>query len=142
MWHFASGSGPTQDQGVSVLILEVQQTPGHHVVLGVDEEFCETVVSACELRGEWFETHGDKEIGNRLDAIATIWMVARRHGRVHTRVAWLALAADACEWYAQSLQRTREYELVGRPKTLVNSLRVCREHRRMNGRDCDLRARR
>ncbi len=125
------------------MILEVQQTRGHHVVLGVDAEFCETVVSACELRGEWFETHGDKEVGNRLDAIATIWMVGRRHGRVHTRVAWLALAADACEWYAESLQRTREHELGWRAKDACRQLRsVLREHRRMNGRTYELRTRR
>jgi len=125
------------------MILEVQQTRGHHVVLGVDKEFCETVVSACELRGEWFGTHGDKEIGNRLDVIATIWMVGRRHGRVHTRVAWLALAADACEWYAQSLQRTREYVLVRRAKDARRHLKsALREHRRMNGRNYQLRTRR
>ncbi|MFP8890636.1 hypothetical protein ACLI4U_12780 [Natrialbaceae archaeon A-CW2] len=125
------------------MILEVQQARGHHVVLGVDEEFCEIVVSACELRGEWFETHGDKEIGNRLDAIATIWMVGRRHGRVHTRVAWLALAADACEWYAESLQRIREYELGWRAKNACRQLKsVLREYRRMNGRNYELRTRR
>jgi len=122
------------------VILEVRQTRRHHVVLGVDEEFCETVVSACELRGEWFKTHGDKEIGNRLDAIATIWMVGRRHRRVHTRIAWLALAADACEWYAQSLQRTREDELGWRAKDACRQLKsVLREHRRMSGRNYERR---
>lgn len=124
------------------MILEVLQTRGRHVVLGTDEEFCETVVSACELRGEWFETHGDKEIGNRLDAIATIWMIGRRHGRVHTRVSWLALTADACEWYAESLQRTREYELGWRAKDACRQLKsVLREYRRMNGRNYELRTR-
>ncbi|WP_254810775.1 hypothetical protein [Natronosalvus amylolyticus] len=124
------------------MILEIQQTRGHHVVLDVDEEFCETVVSACELRGEWFETHGDKEIGNRFDAIATIWMVGRWHGRVHTRVAWLALTADACEWYAESLQRTREIELGWRAKDACRQLKsVLREYRRMNGRNYELRTR-
>ncbi len=116
------------------MILEVQQTRGHHVVLGVDEEFCETVVTACELRSEWFESHGDEEVGKRLDVIATIWMVGCRHGRVHTRVAWLALAADASEWYAQSLQRTRENELTRRAKVAHRQLRsVLQEHRRMIG---------
>ena len=125
------------------MILEVLQTRGHHVVLDVDEEFCETVVSACELRGEWFETHGDKGIGNRLDAIATIWMVGRRHGRVHTRVAWLALATDACKWYAESLQRTREYELARRAKNAYRQLTsVLREYRRMNGHTYELGMRR
>ncbi|RQG94807.1 hypothetical protein [Natrarchaeobius chitinivorans] len=118
------------------MMLEIQQTRGHHVVLDVDEEFCETVVSACELRGEWFESYGDNAVGNRLDAIATIWMVGRRHGRVHTRVAWLALAADACEWYADMLQRTREGELAYRAKDACRQLKsVIREHRRMNGLD-------
>ncbi len=121
------------------MILEIQQTRGHHVVLDVDVEFCETVVSACELRGEWFESHGDKEIGNRLDAIATIWMVGRRHGRIHSRVAWLALAGDACEWYAESLQRTREVELRWRAKDACRQLKsVLREHQRMSGRNCEL----
>jgi len=51
----------------------MQQIRGVHIVLGVDAEFCETVVSACELREEWFASHSDKEVGDRLDAIATIW---------------------------------------------------------------------
>ncbi|NGM71622.1 hypothetical protein G6M89_22020 [Natronolimnobius sp. AArcel1] len=115
------------------MILEVQQTRGHHVVLAVDEELCDTVVSACELRGEWFDAHGDEEVGNRLDAIATIWMVGRRHGCVHTRVAWLALAADACEWYATSLQRTREVELAHRTTDACWQLRnSINEFRLMN----------
>lgn len=44
--------------------------------------------------------HGGEVVGSRLNGIATVWMVGHRHGRVQTRVAWLALAADACEWYA------------------------------------------
>ncbi len=143
MRHFPPGSGSTRDHGGTVMILEVQQTRRYHFVLSVDEEFCETVVSACELRGEWFELHGDKEIGYRLDAIATIWMVGRRHGRIHTRVAWLALAADACEWYAESLQRTREGELGWRTKDACRQLKsVLREHKRMNGCNYELRTRR
>lgn len=66
------------------MILEVQETREHHIVLEVDTELCETIVSACELRGEWFGAHGDGVVGSRLDGIAAIWMVGRRHGRVHT----------------------------------------------------------
>ncbi len=125
------------------MILEIHQIRGHHVVLGVDEEFCETVVSACELRSEWFELHGDEEVRNRLDAIATIWMVGRRYGRVHTRVAWLALTADACEWYAELLQKTREGELGWRAKDACRQLKsVLREHKRTNGCNYELRRRR
>ncbi len=135
MRHFTSGSGPTRGHGGPSMIIELQQTRGVHIVLGVDAELCDTVITACELRGEWFETHGDKAVGDRLDAIATIWTVGRRHGRVHTRVAWLALAADACEWYAESLQRTREDELARRANDACRQLRsVLQEHQRMSGR--------
>ncbi|QFU84262.1 hypothetical protein GCU68_16890 (plasmid) [Natronorubrum aibiense] len=118
------------------MILKVKQTRGVHIILGADAEFCEKVVSACELRGEWFESHGDKEIGDRLDAIATIWMVGRRHGRIHTRVTRLALAADACEWYAESLQRIPEGELAHQAKEACwQPQSVIREFYSMN--DCD-----
>lgn len=66
------------------MILEVQQTRGQHVVLEMGTELCETVVSACELRGELFRIHGDEVVGSRLDGIVTSWVVGRQHGYVHT----------------------------------------------------------
>lgn len=118
------------------MIVELQRLRGVDVILDVDAEFCDAVVSACELRGEWFEAHGDCIVAERLDAIATIWMVGRRHGRVHSRVAWLALAAGACEWYARVLLKTREDVLARRADHVSRQLHcVIDDYHSLNG--CD-----
>ncbi len=118
------------------MILELKHTRGVHVVLGVDAEFCDTVVTACELRGEWFESYGDRVVAERLDVLATIWMVGHRHRRIHTRVAWLAFAADACQWYARLLRRTREDEPTQRANDACRQLRCIIEECRLRD-ECD-----
>lgn len=59
------------------MILEIKRMQDHYVVLEADSELCETIVSACELRGEWFALLDDDELGDRLDTIATVWMDGR-----------------------------------------------------------------
>lgn len=112
------------------MILEIQQICHHHVVLEVDTELCNTVVSACELRSEWFTNSGDETVGDRLETIATIWMAGRHHGYVTTRVAWLELAADACDWYTRVLRPSSEDELAQRATDTCRQLRsVIQEYR-------------
>ena len=112
------------------MILEIQQIQRHHVVLEVDTELCNTVVSACELRSEWLANCGGETIGDRLETIATIWMAGRHHGRVTTRVAWIELAADACEWYTRVLRPSSEDKLAQRATNACRQLRsVIQEYR-------------
>ncbi|AEH39290.1 hypothetical protein Halxa_0037 (plasmid) [Halopiger xanaduensis SH-6] len=112
------------------MILEIQQIQHHHIVLEVDTELCNTVVSACKLRSEWFTKSGDETVGDRLETIATIWMAGRHHGYVTTRVAWLELAADACDWYTRVLRPSSEDELAQRATDACRQLRsVVQEYR-------------
>lgn len=122
------------------MILEIKRMRDDHVVLEADSELCETIVSACELRGEWFALHDDGELGDRLETIATVWMDGRNQEQITTRVTGLGLAADACDWYARVIRPPREDELAQRAKDACRQLRsVIQEYRSMSphGTECE-----